>query len=80
MRYGEVIRPRKVGGSGGGNVGHDAIVRAAYVVEALIVRSSRLRCRRTDLCPKGKYAALALDICQNPGFWYDLKVLCIPLK
>ena len=33
MRYGEVIRPREVGRSGGGDIGHGAIVRAAYVIK-----------------------------------------------
>ena len=33
MRYGEMIRPREVGGSGGGDIGHDAVVRAAYVIK-----------------------------------------------
>lgn len=68
MRYGEMIRPREVGGSGGGDIGHDAVAQAAYVIEALIVRSSRSRCRRPVLCPKAKHAALARVICQNRGF------------
>ncbi len=71
MRYGEVIRPREVGGSGGGDVGHDAVVRAAYVIEALIVRSSRLRCRRGGIRTRGKHAAFGGVICQNRGFWPD---------
>ena len=80
MRYGEMIRPREVGRSGGGDIGHGAIVRAAYVVEGTIVRPGRSRCRWTGVGTQGKDAAVVRVICQNPGFWYDLKVLCIPLK
>ena len=68
MRYGEVIRPREVGGSGGGDVGHDAFARAAVVDEALIVRASRSRCRRGGIRTRGKRAASAGVICQNRGF------------
>lgn len=71
MRYGEMIRPREVGGSGGGNIGHDTFARAAFIDEALIVRASRLRCRRGGIRTRGKHAAFGGVICQNRSFWPD---------